>query len=270
MKNSKIKSRSQTRESARFGFTLVESLVVIAIIAVLAGISLVVFRKVQQSAHSAVCLSNMRQVALVHMRLAQENNGAMVHTWKSRPFGSWQRNWSQFHTIFLDEDLDWRENPATVDSHMRQVKFLQCPSAAKLHASEMGKKSNHDGWRTYALNQRIGRQDDDPADQKQWIDGAQTLAQVVDMSKLILLVERAWDGSTYPAGCLDSNPKDPSGFFDGHGGKTNVAFLDGHVESQSPNNVPVVGATRSNGAKVNPLPDEWTSLTWRGTKTSTR
>jgi len=243
-------------------------MVVIVIIVVLAGISFTVFKKVRESAQSVACLSNMRQVSLVHLSLAQENNGALVHSWKSRAFGSSPRNWSEFHTIHMSGDLDWRDSREKVSTHMRSFECLQCPTAAKLHRKDMEGKADHNGWRTYSLNQRIGKQYEESDGQLAWIDGARTLSQVKNQSKLILLVERHWAGSKFPGSCGPTVPNDPSGFFDGHNGKTNVAFLDGHVESLKPGDVPVVGATPTGKSKVKPLTDLRTSLIWRGTRSA--
>lgn len=245
-------------------FTLVELLVSIVIVVALAAIVAVVAGKVRQSAQSANCVSNLRQATLTHVSMAQDNNGGLVHTWKTKAFGSWARNWSQYHTIYTSGNLDWRSDGSDVHAQMRSVETLQCPAAAKERSSEMNGNDSHDGWRTYALNFKIGRVGAD--DQQAWMDGAQTLTQVENPSRLILFVERAWDGGKYPAGCGASTPAKPGGFFAGHGGRTNVGYLDGHVETLRPENVPIVGATTTGGRVIGPIGEEATSLMWRGRK----
>jgi len=57
------------------GFTLIELLVVIAIIGILAAMVFPVFARARESARKAVCLSNVKNIALaVNMYLADNND----------------------------------------------------------------------------------------------------------------------------------------------------------------------------------------------------
>jgi len=60
------------------GFTLVELLVVIGIIAVLVGILLPTLSRARESANRAACLSNLRQLTTGWIMYAQENKGSLV------------------------------------------------------------------------------------------------------------------------------------------------------------------------------------------------
>src|SRR5690606_17050360 len=64
------------------GFTLVELLVVIGIIALLVAILLPTLNKARRSAQTVACLSNMRQLGLGIIMYAHEKDGQM-------PAGSW-------------------------------------------------------------------------------------------------------------------------------------------------------------------------------------
>ncbi|MCP4257204.1 MAG: type II secretion system protein [Planctomycetes bacterium] len=81
IRNMSVERTIPDRRIKRFqrGFTLIELLVVIAIIAVLMAILMPALHRVREQGKRAVCLSHLKQLALVWIMYADDNDGYIVN-----------------------------------------------------------------------------------------------------------------------------------------------------------------------------------------------
>ncbi len=117
------------------GFTLLELLATISIIAMLAALSIPAIGKARQAAEKSTCLANLRQLGLGLRSYAQENGGVLPLSLNPDPLASnSQVSWQ----ILIQREL----NVAFPQAGQRSV-FI-CPSAARTYPQAP--------YRTYGLN----------------------------------------------------------------------------------------------------------------------
>lgn len=89
------------------GFTLVEILVVVAIIAILAAILFPVFARARENARRVSCQSNLKQMALGFAQYTQDYNGKYPNRFSGPLAGGWV---------------------ATLQPYLKSTQLFQCPS----------------------------------------------------------------------------------------------------------------------------------------------
>jgi prepilin-type N-terminal cleavage/methylation domain-containing protein len=107
---------------SRAGFTLVELLVVVAIVALLFGLAFPVLLKTRESARSTQCLNNLRQLALGFRLYADLHNDRLPNTEDNPWFIQIAPHLEMQEDVFfcpadpVDADLgyDWRDDAAAL------------------------------------------------------------------------------------------------------------------------------------------------------------
>jgi prepilin-type N-terminal cleavage/methylation domain-containing protein/prepilin-type processing-associated H-X9-DG protein len=127
----------------RKGFTLIELLVVIAIIGILAAMVFPVFARARESARKAVCLSNVKNIALaIQMYLADNNDTLWPDEHRQEvqdffntvPGSKGDKMWADDVAEGEDCPMPYRANPylrpvLVLDEYVKNREVWRCPSA---------------------------------------------------------------------------------------------------------------------------------------------
>jgi len=119
------------------GFTLVELLVVIAVIALLMAVLLPVLGRVRKQAKSVVCRSNLRQWGMAYSMYVVDHDGRIPDFWGHSIIGLGKGYWSKYA-------FPWEMYTTNED-------ILLCPTARSQDSS----RPSEQAW-------RLGRVDDTP------------------------------------------------------------------------------------------------------------
>jgi prepilin-type N-terminal cleavage/methylation domain-containing protein/prepilin-type processing-associated H-X9-DG protein len=202
----------------RDGFTLVELLTVLAIIALLAAIAFPVYAGARGEARQTVCLSNMKQLATSFFMYAQDYDGHMPrHDWYS--------------TTGRAEDLLRADRGAScwwvkVMPYLRSEELLRCPAGEHdyinlAHGVYHSTRVEFDV--DYGINMCLA--------------GGYPIAWVREPASIILLVEQepdTWACWWNRGSATNHNPWQNAR----HEGGSNYVFCDGHAAWRSGAGVP--------------------------------
>jgi len=143
------------------GFTLIELLVVIAIIGILAAMVFPVFARARESARKAVCLSNVKNIALaIQMYLADNNDQFWPREHRQEVMDFWATSPGPNDTFDEGDDcagaMSNRSNPylrttVELDEYVKNRDVWRCPSA-KLESGALSIIPGPDWFRKIVTN----------------------------------------------------------------------------------------------------------------------
>jgi len=187
-------------------FTLIELLVVIAIIGILAAMVFPVFARARESARKAVCLSNVKNIALaVNMYLADNNDmlPPMEHREEVRQFMGTQPGGNAYWEYPCQHNCDqanpYLRFPVMMDEYVKNRDVWRCPSA-KLETGPRLVLSNPDWFAEIVANVgEFGKGTNlcikDNVFPNGW-GGDVTDSFLQDRTPGALALDRAWEGDT--------------------------------------------------------------------------
>jgi len=194
------------------GFTLIELLIVIAVIAVLAGLLFPALARVRETGYSTRCKSNLHQLQNAAMQYAVDKGGPLPNS-------------SGWVAKFTDTKYYWRGDKGKAcivggslfSNYTHSVGIYACPSVgSQLRLTDVA-------W-TYSMNSTVS---------------GQSLIEKDSPANTVLFGDSATATNTTPSPQFNpinttnglNRVKNTDQMWNGHRGRANAVFLDGHVES---------------------------------------
>ncbi|EDM26859.1 hypothetical protein LNTAR_06424 [Lentisphaera araneosa HTCC2155] len=137
--------------------TLVEILVVVAVIAILASLLLPALKKARETARIAVCVSNQKQIGIAMYNYTGDNDGYLIYSsWVVKPdgsdYGGLGIGWDDLLNPYLGGNLNsWDDKLHYLNQKddERAIPAFICPS------DRWGTRSAGSAAQSYAANQRV-------------------------------------------------------------------------------------------------------------------
>ncbi len=245
------------------GFTLVELLVVIGIIAVLISVLLPALSKARNQAQIVACVSNLRQVGMAFLLYSNANKGAYPYPTTAAPSNE-AMCWFNAIDPYLGAKADSRRSGASGTRAFAAIK--QCPvwtSFPDSNATLTSQGTQKEVSRTYKMNTNL-RRNGLKADWAKVTDvkGTDSFVMVCEsVGYDAIAIDGNTDNSRFS--CQMSEPDDANDAYPylRHKNTANVVFCDGHAGNQvikmvdpgkAPNNTSALPWVNAPAAVMNP------------------
>ncbi len=238
------------------GFTLIELLVVIAIIAILASLLLPALARAKESARTAVCIGNLKQMTLAWTMYADDNDDRLVPNNPANhfrvqpgfvgygPYKQWEGSWALGDIRYGSPDgtnVDYLIGPRPdgLGAYLQTHRVFKCPSDRS--TTTLGGRP-HPRVRSYTMNGFMGttflaRQTETYLKSSD-LDTAQRrqVAVFIDTHEDFIWTCLFAQGRDFTLRSWSSAPANR------HNGGATLSFVDGHVERKKWSDPPLTSA----------------------------
>lgn len=200
------------------GFTLMELLVVVAVVGILAAVLLMGVGKLKERGNGVKCANNLRQIGVALASYVGDHDGALVPGSEPEPGKMWYNVLEPYMS----------DGPEIDPSSPNRPKWQQCPS--KVFTKNPDRFSVGYGWNYYFFGLSFA-----DGEYTKWLYGYGARMSTVQKPSQTIIIGDSMDmkkvtesfQNIYVYFAYDL-------FARRHGDRGNYLFLDGHVESQTP------------------------------------